>query len=644
MLSIEENSTVKDLSNALATWSHGCSAISKKSKITLSGLDHSNTDKTIDDLFFANLPGHVSLSEKASNELQAYEVVDSGTLRNSFYIAPFLSHTDIQRCFLRIKVTGRCVVQLSKSRVGEKVGVICEKQLSPPKNHDGNTPYIAEVPFVLGKEVARSARLFWRLRALEDGVQIHEVSWCASAPKTVEGKMLVAMRTFGRTADIINLLENFATHAETNEHYDQMLKNTFFFVLDTTNGVDETSYEQLSQYDNLNYQVVRGANLGGGGNMSQLMRLVNEASVDSGVEPQEFLLLDDDLSISLEALYRHWAATLFRTDTTIFTLPVFMKTEPRRMWEDGAFWGRFIDSKHGSDRTHVAPRLLRHGLVFNMFDNLDSLAEPNYPEYCTFIFFSLPWKLFQSIGYPLAIFLRGDDIEYSLRSYAMTGSKIMSNPNLLAWHEPAHSYAQEYMSICHGVIINMCYEQEKPNALVEFFLNQALRHASIRDINALKLYVEILRDLMSKSVFLENGFATHYIAKLKFFKDFDTGFRQLTHEIINDLRASHSDQMGVLAEHPFLYPNIENRPNIRTVILHNPHSKSYFIYPFDDIERTKEVSQILSELYALINEFSNRYEELRLHYISRVNRSSTAEFWDKELSMHDTPATLAHNN
>src|SRR5208283_4691665 len=105
------------------------------------------------------------------------------------------------------------------------------------------------------------------------------------------------------------------------------------------------------------------------------------------------------------------------------------KSEPKRMWEDGGIWGRYSKDMALPERTCPFPRLIRHGFLMEGFDHLDEMAELNYPEYSTFIFYGMPWETFLKLDFPVAFFLRGDDIEYSLRA-ALRGVRILSNPNL----------------------------------------------------------------------------------------------------------------------------------------------------------------------------------------------------------------------
>jgi GT2 family glycosyltransferase len=464
------------------------------------------------------------------------------------------------------------------------------------------------------------------------------VRLCGAMPR-----MLVLLRTFNRTRDVLNLLRTFLAESQRtgSARYQHMLKNTFFLILDTSATDLEEEYAPLAELDGLNFYAVKGNNLGGGGNMSQVMRLTAEACSAAGRKPDELLLLDDDLNLSLESLYRHWAMSAMRTDDTILTLPVMTKSDPRKMWEDGAFWGRMVGERPQNLRDQLAPRLLRHNLFFEGPDHLDALAVRNYPEYCTFIFFSLPYRLFETLGYPLAIFLRGDDIEYSLRAKKIAGVRVFSNPNLLAWHEPGHSFGQEYMSVMHGILINFTYGDAKPDAPVQFFLNRAAAHLSISDRQGLAVYAAVLEDICAKKDLLDHGFVQTYLSRLKEFKGFEASYEDLPQEVIDSVRRAQGGTSRGLYEAPFLYMTGRTERDVETACLYNPHSKEHRIYSVSQVETLLDAAKEATRLTGLIQSFAANFQELRAHYAMKSVDCQKAAFWDVELARYADPSPIA---
>lgn len=634
---------ISGLASALEDWAAQCQPVTINEAITIGGLDRSNSSRALDSMFFVDGIDHVSASEAESVDFTSFERLNTGTLRNSLYPEIFLRHSGFERYRLHLKLTGRFALKVEMAKSGQPVTVLTEKILTPTEvernEHGARTPYEVDIDINLHREIPKNARVFWQVTALEDDAVLHNGEWRALAAKATQGRMLVVLRTFGRTADILALLEAAQEQAGVDSGYARMLRNTFFMVLDTTTGVEAADYDMLKQMDRLNSFVFCGPNMGGGGNMSQALLALEGAVEKSGVEVGELLLLDDDLLISLESLRRHWASTLMRTDGVIFTLPVLMKSQPRKMWEDGAFWGRFLGRNILSDRNAIAPRLLRHNLVFNGFDHLDDMARAHYPEYCTFIFLSLPYEGFRKLGYPAAFFLRGDDIEYSLRNRA-AGGRTMSNPNLMAWHEPAHSYAQEYMSIAHGMMINMAYGQDKVDDFLAFFQQRALAHLSVGDANGLKLYSDVLSDVLSCDVFLASGFTDHYVNKLKAFKAFDAQFEYIPDEVL-DAFSQGAEQAGQVAgRYGFLYMPVEGRANLERVILENPHTDTHRVYQPGDTQNLIRVNRAASDLFGLMDRLAREFDTVRTHYADRLKATSQSAFWVEEVALSPSPEVL----
>lgn len=627
---------LKMLVNDLRAWGKNTQAIAKGSHVPIARLDQSCGQSGLESLYFGSGgPEDFSCSRKADLKMLRQEMVSTGHLRNSFYPQIFKNHTEVDNIHLSLKLSGSFYCSVTQTRLNFPPEQISETVIEPLVRNDKQEGGVTEtkIPLTLGTDVPSNSRLFWTLRALSDGATIHDAVWMATAPQETHGRMVVVLRTYGRTADVKKLLMAFEEQSCYSPHYARILNNIFFYVLDTSEDISAADYIEIRSLKNISAHVVKGANLGGGGNMSQALLYLDEAIEVAQIEIGDLLLLDDDLRLSLESLCRHWGSTLFRSDDTIFTLPVFMKSEPRRMWEDGGIWGRFLDGDMSGDRSSLAPRLLRHRKQFDVYEHLDEIARPHYPEYCTFIFFSLSHKRFKALGYPAAFFLRGDDIEYSLR-HRKKGSKIFSNPNLCAWHEPAHSYGQEYMSIAHGVLINMRYGNKEVDAFIKFFHLRLISHAGIGDAFGLKVYAEVLRDINSRSVFLQNNFSAHYQEKLGMFKVFDQNFEYLSDELRDDLRRSAQHHNLPLGEYPFLYPQMKGEPELSKVILENPHTGLFRIYNPQDPNVLATCAKAVADFSAEMTIFIENFDALRNHYMKRFDDAEGQTFWDEELTHH----------
>ncbi|MEP2529971.1 hypothetical protein [Shimia sp.] len=633
------HSAITHLSSDLRAWAEQTLPITVGEDIAAFGLDRpARSHSRLADLFFnTDLVDHLVPGAEADTPFLRGQSLSSAALRNMLFPATLRNHSAARQIGLHFSVSGAFAYRLHTHTPGETPEEL-DTGLVENNRPEHDTLPAACCHIDIEHDLDKQARLSWELEALGDDCVLHDMALSLNAPRDVGGRMVVIMRTFGRTNDIIELLTRFDAQSHLSAGYRRALRNIFFLVLDTTGDVDEDSYSALAGFDHLHVHVLSGANMGGGGNMSQSLLLLEDALKKSEQDIDELLLLDDDLQISLESLRRHWATTLFRTDDVIFTLPVSMKSAPRKIWEDGAFWGRFLDADRTGARTAIAPRLLRHGGRMDDPDQADKLTGLHYPEYSTFIFFGLSHARFRALGYPSAFFLRGDDIEYSLR-HGAAGGKCLSNPNLWAWHEPAHSYGQEYMSIAHGVIINMRYGAEVQTSFVRFFKQRLLAHAAISDAPGLRLYADVLRDL-NDHLLLEHEFAQHYVTRLGEFRTYDGAFDYVPDEVRADIRASAARRGESAVETSFLYPGGPKQDTVARVLLHNPHTDRYRVY---DPQEAAILSETVTATAALARElarFQDGFDDLRAHYAARMQEVAGAEFWREELTRHAAPRTL----
>ncbi|WP_298864718.1 hypothetical protein [uncultured Sulfitobacter sp.] len=650
-MSQPEGEITSQLASFLSTWARKTRPLSTGEMVTVQGLDCTNPDPDTQDLYFKTGADHVSDVRGLPVTLANQDFLSTDSLRNGFFPDIFRKHTAVNNLHLVLRGKGRFHLGLYTHDTEGST-----KLLSDAASQAGSDP----VRVSLGADLPASVRLEARVQARSGKSRIDSLTWETAAPRDVDGRMVVLLRTFGRTRDVVALFAQLRREAALGD-YTHFLRNTAFVVLDASDGVSKRDYATATAGGMFNIFVYAGANLGGGGNMSQVMLHAREAFAQADVMPDEVLLLDDDLGVSLESLRRNWAASLFRTDTTMFTLPVFRQNNRRVLWEDGSMWGRFAGGSITGKREVIRPRFLRHGREIESVADISDLAAAHYPEYSTFIFQSLPAAILPEMGYPAAFFLRGDDIEYSLRGRAY-GHNVISNPNMASWHEPAHSYGQEYMSISHGLIVNLCYGQESADTMVQFFLQRALSHLGIADPMGLELYATILEDIIDREMFLTHGFAPRYVQRLGKFRAFDQKFEQLPPEIIQELLEQSDPRHGQAEHHFFLYMTPErpvdrsvgakkarkskdlrrdtaSRIPLTQVILTNPNNWTQYVYRPQEGAHGVAVARAAARLYAQIDHFATEFDALKAHYIAQLNTTMQADFWQEELSAWESSIT-----
>jgi len=563
--------------------------------------------------FASSSPG---LSLKlAGTSLRPGEWLGGGTFRNSFYLEPWSQLTSVRDLNLAVDFAGTLRIRLMYAVRGEAAKVQFESVV-----HQARRGWFVE-PIGSPSDMPEGARLFWHVEADAPGASVYDVQYVTRSLPRQDCRLAVLLRTYGRTSEIQALLKRFADQAEQDPHHAEILQRIHFWLLDTTPGC-ESQYEQPWQQQ-LNLHVLVGPNLGGGGNAGHLLRLFRDACEQTATPPTEVLLLDDDLSLSMESLARYYMFVAYRSSDALVSLPVLMKSRPTVVWEDGGFWGRLNFHENGdfSRRRNLFPNLLKHGLDLGGFDHLDDFGTLNACEYSTFIFFGLSMKALDRIGYPAAFFLRGDDIEMSLRAQEL-GLQMITNPNLAAWHEPAHSYAQEYMAILHGIIINLTYGEFGAEFYARYFEERMHEHASIDDGVGLRLYLDILEELLDPdSAVLTPGFASHYVAKLKELSR--VRMTRLPEADRHALEQRAREHRALVV--PFVYPgyHAQARRSAQVVLVNHPLRTYREVQPCALADKMEMIARFVE----LIQQLDAGFDEVRERWTERLKVASSPEFW-----------------
>jgi|GEM_PF-1899639 len=547
--------------------------------------------------------------------LDAGEWLGTGSFRNSFFLEPVSQLTNIRDINISIKYEGALRLKLMCAVFGKPLQILKEIQLVSHK------PTIYTCPIGSPTDLPEASRIFFHIDALAGGAVVSDLCFCTTTPPQANCRLAVLLRTFGRTLDIKALLKRFVDAGLAEAYYGTILDSIDFWVLDTTTGV-EGEYDKTWQ-ENLNLRVLIGPNLGGGGNAGHLLRLFEDACRQAHTPPTELLILDDDLSISMESIARYFMFCAYRTQDVICSLPILMKSKPTTVWEDGGFWGRLNFHEDGDfgKKRNLFPNLLKHGLNLDGFENLDRFNALNICEYSTFIFYGMPMKIFSKIGYPASFFLRGDDIELSLRAQEQ-GVTMITNPNLAAWHEPAHSYGQEYMAILHGCIINFTYSEQGADYYCRYFEERFLEHSSINDVTGMSLYLAILTELVAPdSPVLSPHFQDHYLVKLK-----ELGSVKMQ-RIPNadrerfEQEARANDTLLV----PFVYPGYHKKSNkFKNIVVINHSMKAYRNLPACTISEKATIGMKYMEL---LMQLEQGFDQVRGRWRERLKGASSDTYW-----------------
>lgn len=586
----------------------------------LQGMERTSVGIAANGLLFQSDRGEWSINRSGALMVAPHETVTSGVFRNSFYYGSWAEYTKVHRIYLKVDARGKFRLRAFVAASGRTPECLLTVNINNKKRQ---TTYL-NLPDL--DTLVRHGRLFWDCTSEDDVVAVHDIAYVTDEPPVAEKTTLFLGRTFGRTKDLVRVVNNFTQQRLTDDHV-RTLCSAKFLLLDTSSA-NLSEYEELSNSKLLNLYACSGENLGGGGNAAQVLNLFLQQEQTVRETIDNVVIFDDDLDITIESLSRYRSLSNYMTRDVIVTLPVMMKSHPTTVWEDGGFWGRFHESGGSlSERTELFPQLIKHGTRLDRFDHLDDFCELNHPEYSTFIFFAMPRSVAERLRYPAPFFLRGDDIEYSLRAGKQNIS-ILSNPNLCAWHEPAHSYGQEYMAILHGLIINLTYGTSDKDVFLRFFNDRFRSHGGIRDGLGIQVYSEVLKSLVRPTSVAERGFERHYLEKLSFFKAIDNRFESVDRGILHNFLSKDSNNTRYLL--PFVYMKSENITS-GTYVLQNHHQGTYFFRDLSDVTLDQEFYVAAAEFAQLLSEFLEKFDSIAQQFRDKLAYGISEEFWTAQL-------------
>ena len=214
-------------------------------------------------------------------------------------------------------------------------------------------------------------------------------------------------------------------------------------------------------------------NAGGAGGFARGMIEAMEQSP----EATHVLLMDDDVLVSTESIKRTFNLLAIVNDeySEAFISGAMMNMdEPNVRWEELGFMG-FDGSCHAMKG--FARMDILHDLVMNESFDVPSYmpkCEDQNQQYAAWWYCAIPMTQIEKNGLPLPIFVRYDDVEYSLRCKP----KFISMNSICIWHMPfymRYNAAQECYQTTRNSLINSFTTDMAPLSDFEKQIDTAFR-------------------------------------------------------------------------------------------------------------------------------------------------------------------------
>lgn len=319
--------------------------------------------------------------------------VDLCTYFNSFSVKKWKQYTTIKNVIIKADIIGIFDIEI--------YGINKDSEVLLEKINDANI-----LDIVISLEDLEFYIIALKITSKYVNSKIENITYYGDFETWESKKIGVVICTFQREGYVqrtINKLLSFS-----NEGNDWLS----IVVVDNGRSLEETNRDNL--------KIIHNPNFGGSGGFTRGIIENLENNINDYV-----LLMDDDIDIDTTALERTYALLSSLKDEykeSFLSGAMLNIDEPCMQYENTAYWNKY--------------RFSSLGFNFNLAKKENCVKNTDINEYtdqyAAWWYCCIPLKRIFSIGLPMPLFVKGDDIEYSIRNKR----KIIFLNGIAVWHEP----------------------------------------------------------------------------------------------------------------------------------------------------------------------------------------------------------------
>lgn len=351
---------------------------------------------------------------RSSIRVFARSRVSTGTFFNAFPASYWQRYTSVRSVRLRVSLEGRGLLSVYKSSARGRSSAVASRSFEDEI-----------VEFDLPVRAFVDGGMYWfDVAAAEVDATVSNAEWLAPAEDDwTPGTVSIGITTFNRPSYCLNQIRTVGAYPDTVELIDRL--NVVDQGTDLVQNQDGFVDAAAALGEKLH--LVRQPNLGGSGGFSRAMLETLRQGASRYV-----LLLDDDAISEPEAIYRAVRFADFAVTPTVVGGGMLHLDDRAVLYTQGETWnyskawmsassGTEYDHDFAEDTVRETPELHRR-----------ASADFNGWWMCL-----IPTAVIREIGLSLPVFLKFDDIEFSLRAGAH-GYPTVCLPGVAVWHMAWH--------------------------------------------------------------------------------------------------------------------------------------------------------------------------------------------------------------
>lgn len=320
------------------------------------------------------------------------DVLDFTTYFNSVSLKKWKRYTTIETLQLVLRLEGRFQVTF---HLYDENGNVREIEIETDSSTFAKSFSIEELKGVL---------LGFTLRCLSDTGVYMGGEWDGEFSLWHDQKIGISITTFKREKYVRKTMQVLL---------DFQQEHPWLSVLVVDNG------STLPEVNEPQFRVIHNRNFGGSGGFTRgMIEYVEQSTVDY------VLLMDDDIVLETSALERTFSllsGLKAEYADSFLSGAMLSLEEPCIQYENTARWGKI--------RLHGEGKNLDLSKVDSLVHNENVPSQKN--RYGAWWYCSIPVQRIKDIGYPLPIFVKGDDMEFGIRNQR----EVMSMDGIGVWHQ-----------------------------------------------------------------------------------------------------------------------------------------------------------------------------------------------------------------
>lgn len=567
--------------------------------------------------------------------------IEFNTYFNSFSVGNWSKYTEAKRVFITIKFSGKFLLTLVKEDriVESNVKNILHEQVIASSEISEIT-----VPF---NSIDLNGIYYFSLRALEDDSKFYGGCYSIECDEDAvsDVKLGIAICHFKKEKYITHNMKVLSDYLKANPEISDSIE-----VYISDNG--QTLTPESMPYSFVN--VFKNKNLGGAGGFGRCMYEIQQANKNNA-KITHVLLMDDDLTFDPEILFRtHAFLSVIKPAYKKYFLSGAMCRADRKniQHENGALWndGNIISLKR---------------LDLNDFSScLFNDCYKETPDFAAWWYCVIPVEDTYN-NFPMPVFYREDDVEYSLRN----AEGIISMNGICVWHEPFENKYVPFVGYYHmrnAHITNAIHSDNRGRSLtvggkkrkgkdilLSSTLNEIKREVACLRYKIADLYLDAAFDFLKGIDWLKN---TDTIEQHK--KVTASGYKLVDVDKIKEMPFMYGYYLNSIKKPPYkglkklVWNHSDNGYRIKAKkdvwvpiaiekVRPEMFARAKRAYHYDQCshkgfitERSvKEYRRIKKRYKKLVRLANRKYKKVAAEYKKRANEIFSEEFWKKYLGV-----------